>query len=281
MSNLPVICIITSNECGHCKTTRGSGEIKDGNSGPKTIPGNYSWSQDYFKRLIFGDNKDEPKNGEPSKNYSTPKYRVIELFFAVLNSNQLSHILNYIEFKWEDNKVVRYVYSLENSPSPMKTVESFKNKTTTIDINYDDFILGKVPKQIFNYVRFYPTWVFFPAESWDGAIKSNSNNDNKYTPLIGYAVGLKIKRNDKNGKEQYTIEKGGKDVIPKADNSVDLAAYFLINGIKLPSKEIIDKSVPPGLEKEKIVTKGENSQELESQINTLNFRIISPNDEDF
>src|SRR5680860_1164375 len=103
MTDLPVICILTSAMCGHCNKMRNTGALNTNASCIPTIPGGYCWNESFFKNLIC--------NGT-----DTPKVRVFEIHFGIMNfevNKMYEKIIEFSEFIWTGTKVQRNKYRSE------------------------------------------------------------------------------------------------------------------------------------------------------------------------
>jgi hypothetical protein len=235
--SLPVICIITSQQCGHCTTMRGTGEPTEVPQKPFTITGGYNWSQEYFTKLMFA-------GGESRGNL---KFRVVEVHTAVMGCRSFDQVQDFSEFTWNGQKVIRTQY--RTSGDANKTAVISGDSVQTLDTNFSDFLKTKIPLQIFNYMGAFPSWAYFTGDVWDGAIKSNSVGG-VHVPLKGYLSVFKIKRIPTPDRtEMYGIDRtsGGK----KPENSITTAAMFLSDPESMmPSPELIDLTVAPGLDEQ-------------------------------
>lgn len=133
MSSKNVYCIVTAENCGHCKAMRRPTlEKKDTQ---KTIQGGHSWSVGFFKKLLLG-KVDIDGDGTPD-----PVYRVYNVHFAYIGDESL-----------ERASITEFILDKENDTVRMKQYESAK---------------GLAPDSIVQYVVMYPSFCVFEGESWD------------------------------------------------------------------------------------------------------------------
>ena len=97
MSDSPVICIITAIGCGHCEAMRKPNI--DSNPPVKNIPGGYSWGQDFFKMLAFG-------QGSVADIQGPQHFRVFEINFQSRNPDY-DTINEVNQFTWNGNKMIQ------------------------------------------------------------------------------------------------------------------------------------------------------------------------------
>lgn len=164
----PVICIITSSQCGHCVTMRLPTLSKVNVKGP--ISGN-SWSYDFFTMLLFGVESVEKGNFDET---SEPHFRVYNIHTPTMRSANIS-MSEVTEFVWTGN-----------SDKPINVV----------NVSND-----RVPESIFNYVKAFPTFAYFDGDTWDEDVKNGT--EHLYGIINMYNTIFKSKV---NGKNTYTCD---------------------------------------------------------------------------
>lgn len=128
---LQILCLITAENCGHCKNMRKSTlETKDMGG---TIQGGHSWSEPFFKKLIFGVND--------LSMIANPHYKVYNLHVASMNNLNLNDAI-LLEFESDGNGV--------------KVSKHLKKD-----------VLSRIPESIKSFIYMYPTFAVFDRKKWD------------------------------------------------------------------------------------------------------------------
>jgi hypothetical protein len=139
MENLPIFCIITAENCGHCKNMRKSSlETTDKQS---TIQGGHSWSVEFFKKLLFG-----VKDIKEIRDSETPSYRVFNYHCGSMRNT---------------------------SPENAQLTEFIVNGDTVEMVNHMN-VQELVPRSIAQFLMMFPTFSIFEPTSWYFDISNNT-----------------------------------------------------------------------------------------------------------
>ena len=151
----PVLCILTAENCGHCRIFRKPTlKKRDANS---NMSGAQSWSQEFFGKLMFATDTTKGFIGDPH-------YKVYNVHVPSTGSRDLKGA-TVTEFVWSAGKV--------------EMVERLNPETL-------------VPLSIFNYITAYPTYAIFDGAKWDSDIHNKTSK--LYGYVMNKSVGsLKVK----------------------------------------------------------------------------------------
>ena len=251
---LPVIIIITSVGCHPCHSMRGpTGKPLPSNpSNPKTIFGgsdklsdNLSWDIDFFKALLKGNHPTSIKN-DPTQ---TQKFRLYELFGNFYNVGfDFQNIVTFSEYSLKDDKLIRDIISHDGETiiheKETNNVTTHKKKHAPPDSThhgFTEFISGKVPKSLKNFIFSFPSWFFFNADLFNEAI---TNPVKLYPFMIGFDTAVDI-----NGKYYIDIGENGSKQKPKGElyNPLIVANYILLGNISLLPPITSPTFIPKGI----------------------------------
>jgi len=189
LNTLPVGVIVTAENCGHCNKMRGDGRLLSSTAINRekthpTLPGGNYFDEVFMIKLITGNSKQIP---------APIKYRIYNIHMNDFN-NPNSGVKSISFFTLSPDKpgaVIERIFSKgENEKTNIETliVGSLKNikEETKSEIKWIDTVNSYIPKEIVNYILFYPQSAVFSAKSWDMAIKGEKS-------LYGFVNGLKTK----------------------------------------------------------------------------------------
>jgi hypothetical protein len=174
MENLPVILIITANDCGACNNMRGDGKIKEyKQNGQKTIGGKYSWDINFFKKLLSGNLSD-----------NIQRFRVYEIYLESMSNVGIFKEIN--EFVLKGKDVIRYSSKVQDNKifftKDLNLSHSVKCDTKEFNqifqekTNLKDIFDIKVPDGILpNFIIHFPLFLFFDGNIWNESIKKERN----------------------------------------------------------------------------------------------------------
>lgn len=170
MEDFPVIIIVTSKGCPPCFNLRGETGVPGpaDSRKPPTISGGYKWDIPFFKNLVKG-------------NSDNVNFRVYEIFVdKQIPGNLLKKIISFAEFKVQNDNLIREIVKHEGEDiihSTEKNGKQIKQKKypATSDLSFTSFIESKIPRQLENFVQWFPFWGFIDGDNYNGAI--NGLND--------------------------------------------------------------------------------------------------------
>lgn len=290
MTELPVICIVTSASCGHCNHMRNGGDFIKNESCKSSIPGGYCWNEPFFKNLICGENS------------NVPKFRVYEIHFGPINftaENLFDKVVEFNEFLWNGNNVQRHKYRSEyikvpeaktpqNPEGDLRVIAVVGDKSTTGLLSFTKFLSNNIPRQIYTYIIQYPSWLFINGQNWNNSARSN-NPGSEYYPLIAHVAGFNTVLKSKPGeREIYGInptDSGKTDsilIIQKQFLAGEINPLKPATGVKTPSPVAVKISIDEECLKKGYV-KPENSNTLVRMetgdiCKDLGYRIVSANE---
>ena len=196
--DLPIILIVTSNECNICKNFRKDGKLYHKKNLSPIFLNKYFWNKQFFKKLLNG-----------NTNESDGKFKIIELFLNKNTYSDSSDILEYSEFYLINDDVIRYSAKLNNENNLIFTKDinynynilfnaneliTFTNKIN----NFEKLVNSKIPKGILpNFIIYFPCFMFFDYFTWNlslsgilkihgliSGISFKQNSDEEYIPDI-------------------------------------------------------------------------------------------------
>lgn len=196
--SLPVIIVITSAQCGHCRTMRNDGQPVEPPKNSKGEPlkqgiikGGHHWSPSFIKELIS-------KNGKSVA-------RLIEVYYPTLGPSSVDEALQVNVYNVTNNVLVRSAYS--KAPNTNKLAITVNRGGTAEapkldDMPYSTFVLSTIPKQLKDFMYIFPAWIMVDGKIWDDAIAERGN-------LYARASSCKVGEIGTNaGKPSYGVMRG-------------------------------------------------------------------------
>lgn len=166
--SLPVIAILTSASCGHCRSMRGDGQPREPSnpSIPGPIKGGHHWSPTFFRRLITGNKKGE----------GTAKWRVFEFYFPTLRIDSIGSLLEANEFNLKPGGITRTTYMpTSDGTSVMRAFDGGKKTALDGAGDFKTWVAKRYPKELINFVYLYPGWIWTSGPNWDAAVKGTEH----------------------------------------------------------------------------------------------------------
>lgn len=206
--SLPVILIVTSQQCGHCVNMRKDGLIQSPDA-PVSIKGtgniNWAWNEKFFQKLLRGGSDTGPA-----------KFRVYEVHLATMDPN--GAVMEMAEFSLtKEGKVQRIGYYNKDGKLGVISSIGYKQTKPPMDIvpnkTLNGMVDSKIPRAYRNLVLVFPSWIFVNGNVWDSAI-------GKDTPFYGYVGGLVvIKKDNIYSIDRESLRKAkGEDPVMNASN---------------------------------------------------------------
>ncbi len=166
--SLPVVAIITSAACGHCRNMRGDGQPREPKKSATPIPGpiskgGYHFSPSFFQALITGN-----KAGT-----GPAKWRVYEFYFPTLSPRSIAEALEINEFTLKPGGgIVRTTYSRGDGTDPgmMMAVDGGK-KSLMPGTKWATSVAQRYPADLTNFAYLFPGWVWADGNVWNAAVR--------------------------------------------------------------------------------------------------------------
>lgn len=254
--SLPVLVIVTSNDCSACKSLHRTGNFNrdPSPSGPSlaTFFGS-KWDDAFFQCLLTGNTDPGPR--------SKPVFRVFELElrsmdrstinFADINPNeQPSRVKAFTEFMLDNSKkdklcVIRHTY-YNLSEQDTQTLDGtlyLKDDTKIeegerIDKSFHAMITSIFPAGLHTLFFQYPSFMWFSRAEWNKALK-----DKKYVPF-GAIFGLTMGEKEVDGKKIWAVTARDGD-LGERKTPVLMGSYIIGHPDILVGKTVLAIKVEP------------------------------------
>lgn len=277
---VPVLCIITSESCGHCKRMkRPTLEYERIDKGlVDSMPGGSCWSQDTFIRLMFGLGKRD-KTAQPEPD--TPDQLVDMVVSKAAPKEMLDAMASVsgddlAKLRSEASKAAMPKYNIvEVNYDGLPRLRIFRWNGTKIQVLEGEHLNSLIPHQIRHYVNFYPSFCIFDAKSWISSAKGSGG-------LIGKTFGLDTVK-EPNG--LYSTRK-------KENGNIDMTEIRkLLNDafdgnlqVPEPTVKPDTRGTAPGISGSQVVSKGDGDQRrvVEKSVKSttgiqgLGYRLVPP-----
>jgi len=180
--------ILTSEQCGHCRTMRGSGrllsrnEIKSGNLRP-TIPGNYHYDAIFMKKLITAES-------------DIPKVRVININFKTFDVSKGVTDISIFTLE-SDNTTVKQTMLIEKDGKTHMNMYAVGESgkvllNSNVDKSWSDITSEYLPVNLGMYTLFFPSMIVFETKTWNEGVVNKK-------PLYGFLNGFETKESEPYG----------------------------------------------------------------------------------
>lgn len=270
--SLPVLVIVTSNDCSACRSLHRTGNFNrdPSPSGPSlaTFFGS-KWDDSFFQSLLTGN----PDPGPRSK----PAFRVFELElrsmdrstinFADINPNeQQSRVTAFTEFMLDNSNkdklsVIRHTYYnfTDQDTHTLDGTLYLKDDTKIedgerINKSFHSMITSIFPIGLHNLFFQYPSFMWFSRLEWNKGLK-----DKKYIPF-GAIFGLTMGEKEVDGKKIWAVTARDGD-LGERKTPVLMGSYITSHPDILVGKPTpVIKAEPTPVKSESSITKSNSSK---------------------
>jgi hypothetical protein len=255
--SLPVLVIVTSNDCPACRSLHRTGDFNRDSeaSGPSmaTFFGS-KWDANFFIALITGKANPTPQD--------KPVFRVYELELVTMNMNNFtaitpnkdaSRVLSFTEFILGTNRhnevvVTRHTYYIYTDQDTQTLDGTLYLKDATkiadgerINKSFYSMITKTFPTRLSSLLHQYPSFLWFNNTEWNRALL-----DPTYTPY-GAIFGLVIGEKEAEGKKSWGVISRDGDLGENKKTPVLLGQYIAshLNVLTPPKSASEVKTEPP------------------------------------